>query len=317
MTHAALVCQSGGSNREVSDLIKDNEMLNYTAVGTCVLILTLGTILVIALVIHKEKSGKGVGTAILTALIGILLGAGGAAAGVQIMGYDLKRVGSFEVPEEADPSGTDAEGGGMGMMGMGGGGMGGGMGMMGGGGMGGSRGGGTKRQLTTLVRKINLLTGDVALELTEEQSNQLVGILNRIQTQDTMSDEEAETLQKQLLALLTEEQTAKQEAISLPRRRRGGAAGGAGGMGGGMGMMGGGGDAPSPDANPFEQEQNSGALGSLLQRFGEPGVAADTPATSAATDEPDEGAETGESGEGAAPKAKTEADAKPGETSDE
>ena len=48
-------------------------MLTYNAMGTCVLVLTLATILVIVLVIHKEKSGKGIGTAILAALIGILL----------------------------------------------------------------------------------------------------------------------------------------------------------------------------------------------------------------------------------------------------
>ena len=293
-------------------------MLNYTTMGTCVLVFTLGTILVITLLIHKEKSGKGVGTAILAALIGILLGAGGAAAGVQIMGYDLTEIGSSGSGE--GDGGDMGGGGGMGMGGGGGMGMGGGggMGMGGGGGMGmgggGVRPGAAKRQLTTLVRKIDLLTGDIALKLDEDQSNQLVGVLNRIKAQNAMSDEDATALEKELLALLTEDQTAKQEAVRLPR---GGGRRGGGSMGGGMGMMGGGGEPPSADANPFEQEANRGALDLLLHRFGEPGTAADTPATGATTDEPDEGAETDESDEGAAPEAKTEADAKAVETSDE
>ena len=51
-------------------------------------------------------------------------------------------------------------------------------------------------------------------------------------------------------------------SISLPRRRRGG--GGGGGFRGG-----GGGDEQEEDANPFTEEQNSEAVQSLLQRFGE------------------------------------------------
>jgi hypothetical protein len=248
-------------------------MLSYTAMGTCVLVLTLGTILIIVLVIQKEKSGKGVGTAFLSALIGILIGAGGAAAGVQLLGYDISKVRFADNElDDSDPEALEGAGAGMGGGGMAGGGMpgggmggmgggmagggmpGGGMGGMGGGmgGMGGGRGPSAKRQLTTLVRKIDLLTGDIALNLADEQSSQLADLLSRIESQDAMTDEDAKVLHEELLGLLTDEQTAKQEAVSLPFRR------GGGGMGGG---------GQDPDANPFEQEQNGEALSALLQRF--------------------------------------------------
>ncbi len=64
-------------------------MWTYNAMGTCVLVLTLATIFVAVLVVHKQRAQKDIGIWLLSGLVGILLGASGAAATVQIMGYDL------------------------------------------------------------------------------------------------------------------------------------------------------------------------------------------------------------------------------------
>jgi hypothetical protein len=136
------------------------------------------------------------------------------------------------------------------MMGMGGGGMGGGM-------MGGMGGGPRpKQQLTTLVRKLELLTGDIALTLTEEQRQAIAKQLDEFSELKTLTDEEAEKKYNELLALFDETQKAKQEAVGLPFRR-----------GGGGGGFGGGGAQPAPDANPFESETNANALKSLRERL--------------------------------------------------
>jgi len=249
-------------------------MWTYNAMGTYILVVTLATIFVIILVARQQRSQKDIAIWLMSGLVGILLGAAGAAAIVQAMGYDLTK--KFIMPIEADMASMGKEGGGggmgMGMMGMGG--PGGGMGM--GGGMGG-RGPSPKRQLTSLVRKVNLLTGDVALNLSGEQAAGLVEILGRMESQETMTDEDATALNEELLALFNDDQKAKQDAIGLPFRRggrRGGPGGGPGGPGGGE---------QEEDANPFAQEQNAVALQSLLERFGEP--PADEPATDAAPEE--------------------------------
>ena len=130
------------------------------------------------------------------------------------------------------------------------------MGMMGG-------GGGQpqpKRQLTTLVRKLELLTGDVAITLSPEQTTAIQTALNELIAIEKLTDDEAKDKHEKLLALLDEKQQAKQEAIGLPFRR----GGGGGGMGGGMG----GGAPPDPDANPFADEANAKALKSLHERLG-------------------------------------------------
>jgi hypothetical protein len=120
------------------------------------------------------------------------------------------------------------------------------------------RGPSPKRELTMLVRKVDLLTGDIALNLSTEQSAGLAEILVRIQAQESMTDEQATAARDEILALMDEGQKAKQDAIGLPFSRGGG--GGRGGPGGG--------EAPPEDANPFADEQNAQALTALLDRLG-------------------------------------------------
>lgn len=135
--------------------------------------------------------------------------------------------------------------------------MGGMMGMMGGGG--GGQGPRPKQQLTTLIRKLELLTGDIAVTLTDEQRQALAKQLDEFAELKTLTDDDAEKKYNDLLALFDDAQKAKQEAIGLPFRRGGG--------GGGGGGFGGGGAQPAPDANPFESEANANALKSLRERL--------------------------------------------------
>jgi len=68
-----------------------------------------------------------------------------------------------------------------------------------------------------------------------------------------MSDDDAQSKQEQILAVLDEAQKSHLDAIGLPRRPRGGP-----GMGGPVG---------SEPANPFTQETEAKALASLCERL--------------------------------------------------
>ena len=178
---------------------------------------------------------------------------------------------------QAPGSRGSSPGGGGGFAGMGGG-MGG-MGAMFGGG--GGRGQNSKRQLTTLVRKLALLTGDVGIRLSDEQTRSLLDALADVADKDTMTDDEAKEKYEALSSILTEEQVAKQENVGLPFRRRsrsgGGGRDGGGRGGGGFGGFGGGGrggGGGDDDANPFASETSGQALDTLLARLrGEPAPA--------------------------------------------
>jgi hypothetical protein len=256
-------------------------MFDYTAIGSYVLVVTLGTLFVLVLLAQKQRSGKVVTVWLFSGLVGVLLGLGGTAAIGQFLGYEFSRVppdvsvsdlAGMQGEEEAGPGGGMGGGMGGGSAGMGSGGMSsagmgsGGMGM--GGGMGGGGFGGQpspKRELTTLVRKLELLTGDVALKLSDEQSVSLVKVLAEIETPEMMTDEEAQSRFDGLMAVLDDAQKAKEAAIGLPRRPRG--AGGGGPGGGGPGGGGPGGEGANPDANPFREEANAKALNELRGRF--------------------------------------------------
>lgn len=247
-------------------VLKDAVMLDYTAMGSCVLVLTLVTLLAATLLLWKQRSPKAAGYWFVSGIIGILLGAAGAAATVQVMGYTLTRVyvnpavaadGSAiaALPATADSGGQGSDSRGPGGMGMGGGDEMGGPGMRGAGT--GAAGNAAKRQLTTLVRKIHLLTGDIAITLTDDQKGRLAELLGPARIQPTMTDEQATALHDDVLAVLDDAQLARQESVALPR---GGGAGGPGASGG-----------PGPqdeDANPFQQPQNAQPLEELMARVG-------------------------------------------------
>ena len=133
--------------------------------------------------------------------------------------------------------------------------MGGGMPGMGGG-MGGNRGPSPKRQLTTLVRKLDLLSGEIAVNLTPDQAAAVVALVADLDGLKKLSDDDAKAKYEEILAVLTDDQRTKEDAVELPTRRPTG--GGAPG----------GGPPPDPNANPFHEEENATALKSLRGRIG-------------------------------------------------
>jgi hypothetical protein len=242
--------------------------------GSCVLVLALLTVFVLVLAVRQQRTKRDLPLWLLSGFVGVLLGVAGSAAAVLLTHYDLVRripPDPAQLAAEAAAANAETEAHSERMDGMAQG-PGGGMGGM----MGGGRGGpggfapAPKRQLTTLVQKIDLLTGDVALDLTTDQATQICGLLADIETSETMSDEEATAKYDALLAVLSEEQRAKEQAVGLPRRPR---RGGGPGMGG---MMGGPGSGPS-DENPFRSEENAQALTQLRERFGAASPPAEAP----------------------------------------
>ncbi len=112
------------------------------------------------------------------------------------------------------------------------------------------------RDLTTLVRKLDLLTGDIAIVLTAEQSALVTRELADIETADALADEDAQVKIDAVMAQLNEDQQARLDAIGLPRGPRGGE---------GRGRVPG--EGVDEQANPFQQEVNAQALGRLRQRL--------------------------------------------------
>jgi hypothetical protein len=134
-------------------------------------------------------------------------------------------------------------------------------------GFGGPRGSSPRRDLVSTVRKLDLLTGDVAVTLDGDQAAALVTLLDGIETAETMTDEEAQAKQEGVLALLTDEQKARLDAIGLPRTSFGG-------RGDGSPRPGEGGAGSTPDANPLKQEVSAEAVARLRVRFSQGALAA-------------------------------------------
>jgi hypothetical protein len=151
---------------------------------------------------------------------------------------------------------------------------------MGGGGGGfGGRGPAPKRDLTTVVRKLELLTSAIQIELTEAQKGKLSEILAELDEAETLTDAQAKTHHDAILALIDDAQQTRMDAVGLPRSfgRGGGSGGGRGGRpgasssGGSGGRPGGaqggrGGGRPGPDANPLSDGSSAEALDKLLRR---------------------------------------------------
>jgi hypothetical protein len=238
-------------------------MWTFTTIGSCVLVLALLTVLLLVLLVQQQRSSKQIAVWFLSAIVGVLLGVAGSAAAIGLLGYEVERIPAWRANAvgeavEVAAAETAAEGAPSGPgMGMGP--------MMGG--MGGPPGGfapSPSRQLTSLVRKIDLLTSNIALNLSAEQTTAVLKLIDGIEVTEQVSDEDAQAKYDAILAVLTEEQKAKQEAIGLPRRTGGGPGGPGAGMGG-------------PGGNPFASEENAAALKNLRARFGA-GTPAEEPA---------------------------------------
>ena len=220
---------------------------NATFILTIALLAMLGTVLVW----QKQRTGKTIHVWFWSAFFGVLLGCAGTYALVRITKGDLlmpaidtmaSADGEGGSTDEPEGMGRPEGGSGMGMGGSGGGGGGGGRGMFGG-----PR---PKRDLTSLVRKVALLSGEIGIDLPDDQGAAFMAVLKDIEKPETMTDDEAQAKHDELLALLNDDQKAQLDAVGLPRGPRPS-----------------GGERPAEDANPFLQETNSAALEVLHERF--------------------------------------------------
>ncbi len=234
---------------------------NLSDMGIYAGLLALLCIFLVVMLSLKKQGAKTFQVGLTAGLVGIFVGVVGSYAGLRVMKYDLI---SSEIPMQentgeapgggGDPSAEGGGGGGRGGFGGGGGGGGGGRGGFGGGG--GGRGGGGRggfqpsptRELTSFVRKLDLLTGDLKITLSAEQGKAIKPLLDGIKEVAAVEDDIAADMLEELKGKLTEEQNAKLDSISMPRTR-GGFSRGGGGEGG---------------SNPFvEDETAKSAMDSL------------------------------------------------------
>ena len=228
--------------------------LNLSDMGIYAGVIALVCVFLVVMLSLKKQSAKAMQIGLTAGLIGVFLGAIGSYASARALKYEV-----VKQAEGTEEDATDEElGGGGGGGGFGGGGGGGRGGFGGGGGGRGGRGGfqpSPTRELTTLVRELDLLTGDVKIELADDQRKAVKALLEGIKGAETIDDETAQDMLDELNGKLTDEQKAKLEAVSLPRTR------GSFGRGGG-----GGGD--SEPTNPFSSDENaSKAIESLGGRL--------------------------------------------------
>ncbi|MCL4201447.1 MAG: hypothetical protein KJ000_03070 [Pirellulaceae bacterium] len=248
--------------------------LSLDAIGIGIVVVMLASLMLALLMQQRQRSQKSMGIGIGSLLIGLLLGSALTLGGLRLLGgrfvpgfgSGIPEASSSVSMEEPSPSGGMGGGPGGGMGGGPGGGMGGGpgggMGGGPGGGMGGGPGGGMgggpggpnpQRDLTTLVRKLDLLTGDIKITMSAEQCVSVAAALEGIETAEVLSDEDAQAKHDALLASLDDSQRSLLDAIGLPRPPRG--SGGAGGA------------PPATDGNPFQQPTSAEALARLRQRL--------------------------------------------------
>jgi len=256
-------------------------MLNLDVISIYILTLALLALVFGVFVNNREKNGKSVSLWLASTILGLLLGATGALSACYWMGYEVVEKLQLPDPEAIaldDPAAEESMTSGGGPGGSAGGSAGGAERASRGGsaGRGGSRQIPARFQLMMLVRKLELLTGDVAIKLSDEQTSQVHALLKEIETAETLSDEDAQQKHDALLALMEDAQKAKTEAVSIPFRRggsggRGGSAGNnSGGRGGSEGNSGGGnrGASAEDNTNLFRDGSSAEAIQALIGRLG-------------------------------------------------
>lgn len=128
--------------------------------------------------------------------------------------------------------------------------------------------GGPKRELATLVQKLDLLTGDIAITLSAEQAAAINDCLKDIENAAKLSDDQAKAKRSQLLAVLTENQLDRLDAIAIPLSASSGGPGKTGPLMPGVPGPGSG-DAAKQDEkqNPFLEDAEGEAIKSLRERL--------------------------------------------------
>jgi hypothetical protein len=257
-------------------------MLAFDAVSGYLLVLALATLLVAVLVWQPHRSQRTIIVWLASGVVGVLLGITGSYAGMRLAGYELAvapppvTAGSAASAGDSGPGMSCPMTGGemKGMAGMKG------MPGMGMGGMGGPR---PKRDLTTLVQQLDLLTGDIGITLSAEQAAAVSNCLRDVEKPAKMSDDDAKAKHDRLMAVLNENQKARLEAIGRLQPAPSGGPGMTCPMTGApmpaMMMSGGPGPTPDQDQNPFQQDAEGKALKSLRERLASKGAApkAETP----------------------------------------
>lgn len=219
-------------------------MDHYITLGTYAACVGLFCVFLLIFLVAKQKSPKAFNVWLVSGVTGVLLGATGFMAGALLLGYQWSQAPS----DEAQPALVESNAPGTG--GSKSGGPGGGRGSKGPGGGGGFQPSPT-RELTSLLRKLDLLTSDIAIKLSPEQKAKLKPMLIAIQAKEQISDENAPDLQKEIKAVLSEAQQATLEKVGLPRTPGGPRGGGP----------------PSTAGNPFKEGPNADAVKSLLERL--------------------------------------------------
>lgn len=268
-------------------------MFEFDTMSLYAVVIALAALLATILVWQSQRTQKMVLGWMAAAILGVLLGAAGLHAVVCMSGGKLAKP-TFRPPGEVTPKGPTsidpvtyaamlAEGK---VPGTGGAPAGKGAGMPGMGGMGGPAAPAPKRDLAALVRKLELLSGDIGIALAPSQAAAVADCLKDVEKAESMSDDEAKAKYDKLLSLLDDGQKSRLAAIELPRPPRAGGPGGAGPGGKGPGGPGGpGGKGPGgpsgpgqdPLANPFKQEANAKPLDGLRQRLASKGEPEKTP----------------------------------------
>jgi hypothetical protein len=228
--------------------------IGLDTIGLGIVVVMLVTLMLAVLIMQRQRSQKTIVLWLGAGFVGLLLGSAVTLGALRLSGYNQASRLAAGVAAGGDAASAPSPGGSMGGMGAG---MGSGM---GGGGMGGPN---PKRDLTVLVRKIDLLTGGIGLKLSPEQSKSVSTALADVEKAEEMSDEDAQAKHDEILALFDDGQKSQLDGVGLPRPARGAGGGGPGGP------------PPAPPANPFHDEANSAALKNLQQRFGAPAPAGD------------------------------------------
>ena len=202
-------------------------------ISAYLLLMGLLTMLVASLLWQQQRTGRTVAVWLAAAVLGVLLGSVGSYAGMRLSRNHLAADYAGGPGAAGDSVTAPPTAGGPGM----------------GGGMGGRMGGPQpKGELVSVVRKLDLLTSDIAITLSPSQAVAILKSLADLDKAEALSDDDAIAKREEILTTLDESQKAKIEGIGLPRPARAQSSGG---------------PAPTPPANPFSQPTEAKALSNL------------------------------------------------------
>jgi hypothetical protein len=192
-------------------------MLGLDAVNSYFLVVAMAALLVMVLVWQPHRSRRTVVVWLASGAVGVVLGSAVSYAAMRLAGYDLAK--APPAPPAANAAASTPS-------------------------MGGDACPMAKGYLMNLVRKLDLLTGDIGITLTAEQAADVANCLKGVETPAKMSNSDAKAKYHRLANVLSADQKARLAAIGLPQP-------GSDGPAMGLGMMMGGGALPDAEAKAF------------------------------------------------------------------